>query len=244
MKFYILKKDEIDIKEYENMIKNLGFSIDYENPDFILAFGGDGTILRALKTALDLNIPIIPVNFGKLGYMAHIEKDELKDLLINIKKGIYNTSKRYVLECEIENKKYYALNDIVFKDEHVKEYKLFDSDYSITKYRGDGLIISTSTGSTAYAMSAGGSIINPELKIMNIVAIAPQTLSARPLILPPTNLKIKSDSKIYVDGIKVLDNKKCETKINLSDKYVELIESQTKTYYDILKYKLEWRGYK
>lgn len=244
MRLYILKKDGIDISEYESIIEKSGYIIDYEKPDFILVFGGDGTILRTLGTAMEMKVPIVPINFGRLGYMAHIEKDELQALLLNLKKGMYKTSKRYLLECNIGSKRYYALNDIVFKDEHIKEYELLDEEHSITKYRGDGLIISTSTGSTAYAMSAGGSIINPELKVINIVAIAPQTLSARPLILPPTNLVVKSNSKIYVDGIKVLDESYYETKLNLSDKYIELIESETKTYYDILKSKLEWRGYK
>lgn len=244
MKLCILKKDNINIQEYEKIIKKLDFTIDDKNPDFILTFGGDGTILKAVDIAIKYDIPIIPVNFGKIGYMADIEKEELEEVLVDIKKGDYTLSVRDLLKCIIDDKKYYALNDVVFKSEHISEYELYENDKYITRYRGDGLIISTSTGSSAYAMSAGGSLIHPSLKVMNIVAIAPQTLSARPIILPPISLNIKSSSNIYIDGLKVSGDNTSVINVSFSDKRIKLINSKTKTYYDILKTKLEWLGYK
>ena len=244
MKLCILKKDDINIQKYEKIIKKMGFSIDDKNPDFILTFGGDGTILKSVNIAIKYDIPIIPINFGKIGYMADIEKEELEEVLLDIKKGDYTLSSRNLLKCIINEKEYYALNDVVFKSENISYYELYENTKYITRYRGDGLIISTSTGSSAYAMSAGGSLIHPSLKVINIVAIAPQTLSARPIILPPTSLNIKSRSNIYIDGLKVSSNNDILINISFSDRKIKLLNSKTKTYYDILKTKLEWLGYR
>ena len=146
-----------------------------------------------------------------------------------------------MLECKVGMKKYYALNEIAFKFENMGELSLYDENVEITGFRGDGLIISTPTGSTAYAMSAGGSIIHPSIKVLNIVAISPQYLGTRPLILPDRNLKVISKARIYVDG--KLKKKFCkEVFIKYSEKYIELIEPQDKNYYYILKKKLDWRG--
>ncbi|WP_067139991.1 NAD(+)/NADH kinase [Oceanivirga salmonicida] len=239
MKVFIVKKDNIDISNEIKMLNENSIEIVKENPDYIFSFGGDGTILKALKYAIKYNKPIIPINYGKIGYMADIEVHEFLEVIKAIKNKEYILSKRYLLNCKILDNEYYALNDIVFKNNFLDEIYLYDKEKLVTKYRADGLIISTPTGSTAYAMSAGGSIIHPELKLLNIVAIASQYLGTRSLILPNIKLNVSSNSDIYIDGLKI-DEKK-EVYVELSDKYVEILELKTKNYYNILKTKLEWR---
>ena len=129
----------------------------------ILTFGGDGTILRALKYAIKYMVPILAVNFGRVGYMADIDSKYFRTRIEELLDNNFNLSKRYLLECSINDKKYYALNEIAFKFDRVGELVLYDEDKEISGFRGDGLIISTPTGSTAYAMSAGGSIIHLSL---------------------------------------------------------------------------------
>lgn len=241
MKVAIIKKDNIDIGSELEILKNKGVEITEDNPDYILTFGGDGTTLRSMQYALKFNKPILSINYGTIGYMADIEAMDFEKIIDDLKIGRYNLSKRYLLECHIENKVYYALNEVAFKFDIIGNLTLYDEDIEITGFRGDGLIVSTPTGSTAYAMSAGGSIIYPTLKVLNIVAISPQYLGTRPLILPDRKLKVKSNSKIYIDG-KLRGENKGEVRINYSKKYINLIEPKDKDYYFILKKKLDWRG--
>lgn len=240
MKVFIIKKDELNIDEEIKILKKYDITITDKKPDYIITFGGDGTILKAVKFAIKYNVPIIPVNFGRLGYMAEIEKTDFEQSLKNLINKEYNISRRYLLECRIKDKIHYSLNEIAFKYENIGETKLYDNDKKICSFRSDGLIISTATGSTAYAMSAGGSIIQPNLKLLNIVSISSQYLSTRPIILGDILLRIESNANIYIDG------KKQESDINVSvyysNKYIELIESKDKDYYYMLNKKLDWKG--
>lgn len=235
----IIKKDEINIEKEIELIKEYGFEIVEDKVSYIFTFGGDGTILKAMYYSLVHKAPIVAINFGKIGYMANIESKDLQKLLNCIKNKEYKLSKRYLLECKFENKLIYALNDIVFKNEYLDEIKLYDNESLITTYRADGLIISSPTGSTAYALSSGGSIIHPELRLLNIVAISSQYLSTRSLILKDTELKVVSNSNIYVDGKKLKKEKIVNVK--LSNKYIHILELKDSDYYNVLKNKLEWR---
>lgn len=243
MKVLIVKKDGIKIEKELEILKEYDIQIVDEYPEYILTFGGDGTILRALKYAIKYMVPILAVNFGRVGYMADIDSKYFRTRIEELLDNNFNLSKRYLLECSINDKKYYALNEIAFKFDRVGELVLYDEDKEISGFRGDGLIISTPTGSTAYAMSAGGSIIHPSVKVMNIVAIAPQYLGTRPLILPEKNLVVKSNAKIYIDG-KQKSHFCPQVNVRYSDKYVQLIEPKDKNFYYILRKKLDWRGKK
>lgn len=241
MNVMIIKKSNLDISKEILILKKENINIVENDPDYILTFGGDGTTLKSLKYAIKYNCPIMAINYGRIGYMADIEAKDFKKSIIDLKNKNFDLSKRYLLKCVVDNKKYYALNEITFKFETMGELILYDDNLEITGYRGDGLIISTPTGSTAYAMSAGGSIIHPSIKVLNIVAISPQYLGTRPLILPDRKLKIKSQAKIYIDG-KIVEKNGDIVHISYSDKYISLIEPKDKNYYYILKKKLDWRG--
>lgn len=239
MRVIIIKKDGIDITKELELLKKKNIQIVKDNPDFILSLGGDGTVIRSLNYALKYDVPIIPVNFGRVGYMADIESKEFEPMLDRILNNEYNISKRKLLQFNNDGEECHILNDIVFKSENVAEIDIFDDKEKITSVRGDGVIISTPTGSTAYALSSGGSILHPSLNLLNIVAIAPQYLGSRPLVLPMMSLRVISNCNIYVDGKKI--GKIKELKIFPSYKELKIVEPKNKSYYSILKNKLEWR---
>lgn len=242
MNAIIIQKDNIDISKELEILEKYKIYNSLENPEYIFSFGGDGTIIKTLKYALEYDIPIIPINYGKVGYLADIEVKDFEKCLIEILNNKFSILNRYILEVKIDNTIYYSLNEVVIKGYNLSNIDIFDQDKKITSYRSDGLIISTPTGSTAYALSAGGSIIHPSLKLINIVAIAPQYLGVRPLILPETNLIVKSDQNIFIDGKKI--GKSDSISIKISDKFVKFVEPNSKNYYEILSNKLDWRGSK
>lgn len=242
MNVIVIKKEGINIDNEIKILNKYGVFESDDKPKLVFSFGGDGTILKALFYAIKYDIPIVPINYGKVGYMADIDAKDFEDIVVEILQNRYRLSIRNILETEIDNKKYYALNEISIRSYNLTDIEIYDNDELITSYRSDGLIISTPTGSTAYSMSCGGSIIHPSLKVINIVAIAPQYLGVRPLILPDTKLKIKSKANIFIDG-KII-GKKDIIEVKFSDKTISFVEPKNKNYYEILKSKLDWRGSK
>ena len=239
MKVLIIKKEGLDISKEISILNKYNIEISEKNPEYILTFGGDGTILKAVNFALKFDIPILSVNYGRIGYMAHIEKENFENSLINLMNKKYNIVRRDLLECKMNKEKFYSLNEVSFKYMTIGEISIFDKNINVCSFRGDGLIVSTATGSTAYAMSSGGSIIHNSLKVMNIVPISAQHLSTRPLILPNTTLKIHSKAQIFIDGIS--KGYSDIVKIRYS-KSIKLIEIENIDYYSILKNKLDWKG--
>lgn len=239
MKVLIIKKEGLDISKEISILNKYNIEISEKNPEYILTFGGDGTILKAFNFALKFDIPILSVNYGRIGYMAHIEKENFENSLINLISKKYNIVRRDLLECKMNKEKFYSLNEVSFKYLTIGEISIFDKNINVCSFRGDGLIVSTATGSTAYAMSSGGSIIHNSLKVMNIVPISAQHLSTRPLILPNTTLKIHSKAQIFIDGIS--KGYSDIVKIRYS-KSIKLIEVENIDYYSILKNKLDWKG--
>lgn len=183
-------------EKYKNTCSSLGldgiiFGEADENAkqcDIFITIGGDGTILRFGKRAAVHNKPLLGINTGRLGFMATLEKDNLSKLSA-ISKGKYNLSTRMMLDITLNIKgkeqKFTALNDIVlFKGTTSKlpEYMVFSGIAEVTRVRADGLIISTPTGSTAYSLSAGGPILDPNLECFEVTALSPHTLFNRPMI--------------------------------------------------------------
>jgi NAD+ kinase len=186
--FQLIQKEEIlDIKN-PNIFENLDRSYD-----FFFSIGGDGTILSAIKYVRELNIPIVGINTGRLGFLASIHKDEIKETLNKILSGTYYISERSLIEVEtepvdaIEEDFKFALNEVAIsrKDSTsmITVETWLDEDY-LNAYWADGIIISTPTGSTGYSLSCGGPVVTPDTKVMLITPIAPHNLNARPLVFP------------------------------------------------------------
>lgn len=156
--------------------------------DVVIAIGGDGTILRCAKQMISSKALLLGINTGHLGFMATLESDQL-DELENLFNGKYQISKRMLLRGELhgDDKKscFTALNDIAVSGMYGKvfDFSVYADDFLIGRYRADGMVCSTPTGSTAYALSAGGPIMEPELSCIEIALICPHSLFNRPLLL-------------------------------------------------------------
>ncbi|GAH29370.1 unnamed protein product, partial [marine sediment metagenome] len=223
--------------------------------DLIISLGGDGTLLRAARLAAAQNIPVFGVNLGGLGFLTQIGIDDLGKSLEKLYQGRYFLDERMMLSCivkrkEEEIKKITALNDVVIgKGAFARIICLatyVNNDYVIT-YSADGLVVSTSTGSTAYSLSAGGPIVNPNINSIILTPICPHTLSARPLIIGENDqVKIKlelSEEKVMVtidgqEGFTLRPND--EVIIKKSEHKARLITFKEKSFYAILREKLRW----
>lgn len=156
--------------------------------DIVIAVGGDGTILRCAKQMIGSNALLLGINTGHLGFMAALESDQL-DCLEQLVKGEYFLSRRMllhgILEGEGKQTSFTALNDIAVSGMYGKvfDFSVYADEALVGRYRADGLVCSTPTGSTAYALSAGGPIMEPELSCIEIAMICPHSLFNRPLLL-------------------------------------------------------------
>lgn len=171
-------------------------SVSAETADIVIAIGGDGTILRCAKFLMGTDTKLLGINTGTLGFMAGLEAFQL-DKLRRLTTGDYDVSERMTLDVTvIENgikKKYTALNDVSAKSDSFKicDFEVYSDDYLIGKYRADGVLFSTPSGSTAYALSTGGPIIEPDLKCIEMTLICPHSLFSRAtLFSPDRRLKI------------------------------------------------------
>ncbi|MGB7785375.1 MAG: NAD kinase [Salinimicrobium sp.] len=172
-----------------------------ESYDLFISVGGDGTILKAVNYVRDLNIPIVGINTGRLGFLATVNKEEIRTTITKMLEGDYNISERSLLcihtdpEDEVLCTDNFALNEIAVSRKNTTSMitieTWLDKEY-LTAYWADGLIVSTPTGSTGYSLSCGGPVITPSTKALAITPIAPHNLNARPLIIKDnTTIKLK-----------------------------------------------------
>lgn len=165
--------------------------------DLIIVLGGDGTLLGAARTFCFFGVPLLGINMGRLGFLANVSLQEIETVLPEMLAGQYEVDQRTLLLGSIWREGHYvlsnapALNDIVVHKGNfarMVEFDTYINDTFAFKLRSDGLIVSTPTGSTAYALSAGGPIMHPGLGAMLLVPICPHTMSNRPLVIPDTSM--------------------------------------------------------
>ncbi len=248
------KEKVLAMKNYRGNVYFLPIEKLYDEADLVIALGGDGTILDCAKKMARRGKPILGINLGHLGYMAELEMDELS-ALDKIIEGNYSLDERAMINVEVFDKngtmKYQscALNDAVISNGSVSKIinlELYAEDNLVTSYRADGLIVSTPTGSTAYAMSAGGSIADPKVKCMLVTPICPHSFIARQLIFSDdTQLKIKNVSVREKSLMLTLDGKSnCElfkddsVKFTKSNLTVKLVRLKDCSFYSILSQKM------
>ncbi len=224
---------------------------DSEEADMIVSFGGDGTMLMAAKEAVKKGVPIMGVNMGTLGYLADISLENAVEMLERYKDNNYITDERALLEVHCNNEVFYALNELVIIKggliSHLIHVEVYSNDILVNKYRADGVIVATPTGSTAYSLSAGGSIVHPGLRALTITPLLPQSLTARPIIVDGNDrLSFKvfsrdNDVHLSIDG-NICFHVKSEDNITavLSKKKIKIIRSGKSDYYGILREKLKW----
>ncbi len=220
--------------------------------DVFITIGGDGTILKWGKKAAILGKPLLGINTGRLGFMTALEINEL-DKISYLKTGKYHISRRMLMNAEFINfktgKRYLALNDIVFsKGSYSKlpEFNVEINGMTISRLRADGLIFSTPTGSTAYALSAGGPIIEPTVECMEMTPLCAHTLLNRPMIFSGNDIITVSfkgyegsDVTVSVDGDSgILFSEGDIIRITKSDTALNLIDINGGSFYNSVNSKL------
>ncbi|MCC7553514.1 MAG: bifunctional NADP phosphatase/NAD kinase [Methanobacteriaceae archaeon] len=253
---YIISKTKLEAPEIAEFLDELKFNVNYKeysckidkiDCDMAIILGGDGTLLRT-QSKMIKEIPIFGINMGTVGFLTEIEVKNTFTALKSIIKGKYYTEKRTQLRVSHESQRYYALNEVVIMTEQTAKMLHFEVEVDgevVEKFRADGLIISTPSGSTAYSMSAGGPILDPKVGGFIIIPICPFKLGLRPFIVSDNSeIKIKLLKKgkkaIFVmDGqineeMRYLD----EIKFEKAKKKVNFIRTSKKYFYKKIKDKL------
>ncbi|RFN59633.1 NAD kinase [Marixanthomonas ophiurae] len=227
-----------------------------ESYDLFFSIGGDGTILKSVTFVKDLDIPIVGINTGRLGFLATIQKEEITQSLSQILDGDYLISERSLLtiatspkNTEIKPTLNFALNEIAVNRKNTTSMIKVETDVNgkhLTSYWSDGLIVATPTGSTGYSLSCGGPVIEPSAKNIIITPIAPHNLNARPLVLPDDSkltLKVSGREKSYLvsldSRIATLEN---NTTIHISKASftIKLVQLAEDSFIKTLRKKLLW----
>ncbi len=226
------------------------------NADLIIAIGGDGTMLYASSRARGSNAPILGINRGRLGFLADVTPDEMISSVDHVLRGDYTTDSRLMLQARLlsssgEEQTAFALNDVVLQRSETGRMVDFETRISgryVNTHSGDGLIVATPTGSTAYALSCGGPIIEPQLDAIVVVPVCPHTLTDRPIVVSAdqsieVRLIERDDTKaeITVDGLS-MGSIRPDDKLLIcaANNRVTLVHPPGYDFYEILRSKLFW----
>lgn len=223
------------------------------NADVLLTLGGDGTLLDTVTLIKDSGIPVIGINFGRLGFLASVSKDEIKDALIELVNGNFTLESRTLLALESESGIFgndnFALNDVTIHRKDTSAMMIIHASMNgefINSYWADGLIIATPTGSTAYSLSCGGPIIYPGSENFVITPIAPHNLTVRPVVLPDSNVlsfEVEArESKFLVscDSRTVTVERAVKITLKRASFGLNLVRLNNETYLKTLRNKLLW----
>ncbi len=229
-----------------------------EDYDLAISLGGDGTVLFSSRILSSRSIPILPVNLGDFGFITEVTQDEWKDAFERYRSGGIEAEKRLLITV-IHSRggrdigEYIGLNDAVISSGGISKIVRLAvrlSETFVARYRADGIIVATPTGSTAYSAAAGGPILHPGMEAMILNPISPFTLSHRPLVVP-ANERIEIEVEEYqrttvimtVDGqaeipVRPLDR----ITVRASSERAQILRSDKRTFYDVLRSKLNWSG--
>ncbi len=261
--FLLEKNKDVYVTSDDNKICNKCKCValdDVKNIDLAIILGGDGTIIRASKKLAVHNIPIVGINLGSLGFLADIEQDKYKESLTEIFKGNFVEIRRSMLTAKLVNSitgevrfEEKGLNDVVIAREGISRmvgFSAYVNDVYVNDYSADGIIVSTSVGSTAYNLSAGGPILAPTSDTIVLTPICPHSLSARSIVLSNKDkIKINFENNrknwetgimITVDGVKSVEIHTGEYVLIEKSKYkTTLVSIKEHDFYKSLRYKLK-----
>ena len=236
------KNEKFTVLEHKEFVKKV---------DIVVVFGGDGTLLNAARKYLNYDIPILGINMGNVGFLTDISTDNFEKTIKEVLDGNCKIEERNLVSAKFGNNHLYGLNEVVIHSgayAQLMRYRLNVNDKVVYEQRSDGLIIATPTGSTAYALSAGGPIIHPSLDVWTILPMLPQSLSSRPFVIS-TDEKVEMDlfdgpnenAKICVDGQDDIDIPYGE-KILISkmEKTLKLVHPNDNDFFEACREKLGW----
>ena len=219
--------------------------------DLLIVCGGDGTLLAAARKFVNEDFPILGINLGTLGFLTEINVDDFELAIKDIFNGDYVIEERSLVEAHFSNNEVFGLNEILIHSgsyAQLMRYRPLIDNKTVYEQRSDGLIIATPTGSSAYALSAGGSIIHPELDLWNIIPMMSQSLSSRPLIVSNNkSLEIQliqgplENAMVCVDGQKDIPIQYDDSiTIRKKDSVLKIIHPINNDFYNACREKLGW----
>ena len=225
--------------------------------NIIVVLGGDGTLISVCRHPSTLAPKIIGVNLGTLGFLTEIVPDELFVALENVLEGRAKLESRNLFDCSVyrdgkEHASYTALNDVVITKQalaRIFALEVLINEERAAVVRGDGIILASPAGSTAYSLAAGGSIVHPQVEAMLLTPICPHSLTSRPLVLPASSrvqLRLASETvmnEIYltVDGqVGMALTHADSVTVSTSESYIQVVTSPNKSYFEVLNAKLKW----
>jgi len=240
--------------DFSHNIYNLKtFSQLSKQVDLLVTIGGDGTILRAITMVKDLDIPIVGVNTGRLGFLATIKTNLINDAIKRVLDDDFNVSNRSLLSLKLDHgtiiEPNFALNEITVSRKNTTSMITVDThlnDEYLTSYWADGLIIATPTGSTGYSLSCGGPVISPEAQNIVLTPIAPHNLNARPLVInDTTKITLSVEGRedeflLSLDSRIITLPKDTKLTIEKSTFTIKMVELTNNSFIDTLRKKLLW----
>ena len=255
--FKYFSKDEIVfLNELEFISSQFDISIDELNQfkndqyDILIAVGGDGTTMSAIRSQYEHNKPFLSIHIGNLGFLAESDLEQATISIENLKNNNFQTQLRAVFKVSVNDTDYTAINDVVIdrgQSGRMISLDVEDRGMKVNTYEGDGLIISTANGSTGYSLSAGGPIISPDLHLFTLTPICSHSLMTRTIVLSQeSRLSIRTPSnqdkvKLTIDGQTMLELKKnSKIDIKIDSKKVPFILFDESNYYSKLKTKMGW----
>ena len=252
---YITTRIESQLKGLDLDYQLIESADDFAKLDFILALGGDGTILSLARAIGDHGTHILGIHLGELGFLAEVVLEDMFPRLDAVAEGNYNIQKRMVIKCIVKNgnepQTFYALNDIVVdrgKSQRLLNCELLANDDFVAKYNADGLIVATPTGSTAYSLASGGPIVMPTFGSMVVTPICPHTLTLRPIVFPDDQILEISfpvdggeEMALAIDG-QVNEYLKSTAKVVIQKATfkINMVNFTDSNYFNTLRTKLGW----
>lgn len=266
--FDILHEEEITVYVYAPYLEQIKEKINFKSPvgrfegyvdfqlrkiDFVITLGGDGTILHAVTEVRDSEVPILGINLGRLGFLASIEKDYIKDAIRLLKRGMYSFDERTLLYLETNRSLFgetrFALNDLTLLKRDTSSMiiiHVYINGAYLSSYWADGIIVSTPTGSTGYSLSCGGPIIFPNSGNFVITPVAPHNLNVRPIVISDNSV-ISFEVEGRAENFLCTLDSRFETvtaedqlAIRKADFKVRLIQLRDRSFLRTIREKLTW----
>lgn len=230
-------------------VDGYNFETICKNSDFLVSIGGDGTLLSVVRRSFPYDKAVLGVNLGTLGFLTNIKPEDLEEFIIKIKMGDYRIDDRMMIEANAGINSFVAFNDIVITRKAISSMVHIDARINgkiFNSYHGDGLIISTPTGSSAYNLSCGGPILYPLTEAFIVTPISPHSLTQRPLVLP-ADFEIELTTPDVSGAISVIDGQDIyelsqnePLRIKIASQTAKLINRTERNYFGILKEKMNW----
>jgi NAD+ kinase len=226
--------------------------------DLAIALGGDGTLLSCARMLADRAVPILAVNMGDFGFITEVSKSELIDTWEKYLNGTLGVSERLMLSVDVNRNgsrvaSFLGLNEAVVGIKGISRMlrlQVYLSDAHMGRFRADGVIIATPTGSTAYSMAAGGPILHPEMEAFIFTPICPFTLSNRPIVVPASEVfRVELEEPQKVDAVLTMDGQESfpllprdSLSIRKAPHKALIVRTDRRTFYEVLRTKLNWTG--